>query len=112
MPVCMCASTTPGKASFPLPSWVLFDCDAEMPGAILANFPALMAMSDSCTALPCGRTTRTCLMTRSYFGSAIEALLQVSEQAAVANELHEERGDGLAGDRLAGRAVLDPSPLQ
>ena len=39
-----------------------------MPGATLAILPPAMAMSASCTALPCGRTTRTFLISRSNSG--------------------------------------------
>src|SRR5689334_12157770 len=37
-----------------------------MPAPIFANLPARMAMSASCTAWPCGRTTRAFLITRSH----------------------------------------------
>src|SRR5512138_3805360 len=66
MPACICASTTPGKARRPLPSCTSFASFVGMPPAMRANLPPLIAISALCTAWPCGRTTRTSLMSRSH----------------------------------------------
>src|SRR3954471_17386730 len=68
-----------------------------------------MAMSASSSALASGRTTRTFLMRRSYFlPASAKALLQVREQPAIADHLHEVRRDRLPLERFV--AVFDVNP--
>ena len=54
MPVCIWASTNPGKAKRPRPSTVVIASPVDMLGAIAANRPLLMAISVSVSLLPCG----------------------------------------------------------
>src|SRR6266850_3367711 len=84
-----------------------------MPGRTLANFPAATAMSASWTTLASGRTTRTFLISRSYFlPASAKALLQVREQPAVAHHLHEVRRDRFALQRFTGGEIRDFALLE
>src|SRR5436190_24340074 len=70
-------------------------------------------MSASSTAPASGRTTRTFLISRSYFlAASAKALLQVREQASVAHHLHEVGANGLALQRFAGREIRDLALLE
>src|SRR5438093_1883487 len=86
-----------------------------------ANFSPPIAISASRGARSPGRTTRTFLMRRSYAIAAAvlrrsalasQALFQMREQAAVSDDLQEERRHRLRGKRLAARAVVDAAGIE
>src|SRR5262252_4448851 len=65
MPMCMCASTHPGKPRRFRASTISFESSARSPGASCANRPSLIPTSSDSTDALLGLTTQTFLTRRS-----------------------------------------------
>src|SRR5438445_159027 len=83
MPTCVCASTEPGNASRPRPSYTRRASAAAISGATRAMRPSLTPISPRSTSGLVGRTTRTFLIRRSSAGSAIRPGIAPSAPRAV-----------------------------
>src|SRR5438445_135478 len=101
MPICMCASTQPGKTSRFLASNICLDCPASISGARRAIFPSRTAMSRRSTEVLFGRTTRAFLMTRSNCFS-------MGEFSAIAWLDEQHIGARLAVERGASNRPIEP----
>src|SRR6185436_13079449 len=99
MPVCMWASTTPGKARSPLPSWMAFAFSTGMFFSTNANFPPAMAMSPWTTSRTLGRTIRTFLTIRSWVISSTAAPWSLYYLISPIGDTDDSRADILPGSR-------------